>query len=597
MSNRLYIVVILVLFSFEAQAQKVKYKDLIVLLTSKQFDKSEPFLKRYLRENNDNPNAFLYMGIIFQEKALKDDPLLHSESVCATIDSALVNYDKAYQTITDKELRKNDEYYEPYMRRDLRTGKFVIKLSDVQLDVENRTRSLKERKEKTKLLKTHFAEASSAYAKANGIYQSLQTKYGSEKEFFLRSDEEMTTTLKRLAAVFDSSIQAFDKYKAVSKELGKTGHNQVLSLQEIKDLKRDGSSEADFVKDDLKIWDYQRWSLQSIDIIDKEINPLRDHLVAYDIEINKYRAELEKDSVSVKKDLAFLVKKMESGKLKKYDPNPMPLSLFSMKVAELEYRSDMILNKAFHDTADVRLRLAAAKMEVADLKILDSLSTLLTKRNFSDEEKDYKHFISKSYGTTSVLQNSIGSTLDYARREKEKRMAQLDAAAISMKWIIVAGDSVPLFNDEGRDLKYKPLQIEQEKFTFGLAYKDSLANEGYFYTITPSRIPEVKVKYPVDKSAFKKRLFPLLKGLSTSDPSGNSFITIIYSTQKIRDKFIATVAKIYRSDGLSWSYNFSFDSLPVDLSLNNETGDIAIKTITSDGAVKIMIVDKTGKLK
>jgi len=55
-------------------------------------------------------------------------------------------YDKAFKGITEKELRKNDEYYEAYLRRDLRTGKFVIKLSDVQLDIDNKVHFLKEKK-------------------------------------------------------------------------------------------------------------------------------------------------------------------------------------------------------------------------------------------------------------------------------------------------------------------------------------------------------------------------------------------------------------------------------------------------------------------
>jgi len=41
--------------------QKVKYKDIFALLNSKQYEQAEPFLKRYLRENDDNPNAYLLM--------------------------------------------------------------------------------------------------------------------------------------------------------------------------------------------------------------------------------------------------------------------------------------------------------------------------------------------------------------------------------------------------------------------------------------------------------------------------------------------------------------------------------------------------------
>ncbi len=110
-----------------------------------------------------------------------------------------------------------------YLRRDLRTGKFVIKLSDVQLDIENRIHSLKEKRDRVKLLKKYFEESSAKYTRTNSLYRSLQAAYGTEKEFFLRSDEEMINRLKELSIVFDSAMMMFDKYKAVSKELGKTG--------------------------------------------------------------------------------------------------------------------------------------------------------------------------------------------------------------------------------------------------------------------------------------------------------------------------------------------------------------------------------------
>src|SRR5437879_6006383 len=150
---------------YPIQAQKVKYKDLIVLLTAREFQQAEPFLKRYLKENTDNPNALLYMGVVYHDKTGPMDPLLHTSILTATIDSALLYYDKAYKVIDEKELKKNDEYYEAYTRRDLRTGKFVIKLSDVRLDIESRTKALKEKKDYVQQLRSHLTAASQAYEK------------------------------------------------------------------------------------------------------------------------------------------------------------------------------------------------------------------------------------------------------------------------------------------------------------------------------------------------------------------------------------------------------------------------------------------------
>ena len=99
-------VFVLFLLLSPAYGQKVKYKDIWGLLSTKQYEAAEPFLKKYLKETTDNPNAFLYMGIICQEKSLKDDVLKQTKRAIADMDSAILYYDKAYKTITEKEIKK-----------------------------------------------------------------------------------------------------------------------------------------------------------------------------------------------------------------------------------------------------------------------------------------------------------------------------------------------------------------------------------------------------------------------------------------------------------------------------------------------------------
>ena len=193
-----------------AFGQKVKYKDIFALLSTKQYEQAEPFLKRYLVENDDNPNAFLYRGIIFQEKSAKSDILKQTPLALAHIDSAIIFFDKAFKSIDEREVRKNKEYYQAYNRRDLRTGEFGVKLSDIQFDIEKRISGLKERSDKVKITKHYFSLADTLYKSSNALFNVVQKKYPSERQLYLRADETTVRDLKALSARFESCVTAFD---------------------------------------------------------------------------------------------------------------------------------------------------------------------------------------------------------------------------------------------------------------------------------------------------------------------------------------------------------------------------------------------------
>ena len=579
-----------------AFGQKVKYKDLFVLLNAKQYDQAEPFLRKYLAENDDNPNAYLFMGIIFQEKAANNDVLKHTEIMISNLDSAVIFYDKAYQQIDEKEIKRNDEYYQAYNRRDLRTGKFGVKLSDVQFDIEKKTKALKERMVLVQELRTHYDNAEAQYAKAQFLYKDVQLKYGNVKTLFLRSDESTISNLKRITEVFDSSMLAFKSYKDISATFGKTGYNQELDLVEITDLEKDGVSKADFTQDKLIIWDYKRWADNTIAGIKKEVLPMRESLISYDIAINKLREKLKNDSVSVRNDLTKLVDKILYNQLKKYDPNPMPMDVFGMKIAELEYLSELINNKSFRDSANIKLRLGLIENELKEIKKLDSISVKLANRNLDSDALDYNHFVTNAYGTPAVLKSLVKTTKDFADREKERKEADKERLSGALRWMLSETDSIPLFMEVAVDSKFKPLLIVEEKFTAGLHFADTVAS-GYFSTVNPARKGGVSVSFTVNNKVFKVNKLPVTKGLSSSDENGQVFYLLFYSEEKVEEKFPATVAKIYRTDGLAWAGNFSFEMLPTEVSFQVESGEVAVKTSNAAGESKMVFIDKNGKRK
>jgi hypothetical protein len=586
----------MLLFAAIAFGQKVKYKDLFLLLNSKQYGDAEPFLKKFLKDNPEHPNALMYMGIVFQEKSNNDDVLKQTEVLRHHIDSAVIFYEKAYKEIDEKEIRRNDEYYENYKRRDLRTGDFAIKLSDIQFDIEKKIQGLKERKTRSGSLKEYLTSAEALYGKANSEFRALQGNYAGTKEFLLRSNEGTIASLNRIVAVFDSCLTAFKNYKSVSQLLGKTGYNQIINLQAINDFKNDGASPCDFTQDDLKLWDYKSWALSAIQTMEKEISPLRESLIIYDMDINKIREKLKKDSIDVRPELNQLVPKAPTARLKKIDPEPLPALVFDMKIVDLQYASQLIANKPLRDSTNVSLQLDRVDGELRLIYKLDSLSGLLLKRDLDKEGEDYKDYVVSAYGTLDVLKSLVKTTYDYANRERLKKQREWEYKSQALKWIIYASDSIPLFADETTvNSKFKLLVMVPDDHTLGLHYADSVAT-GYFFTITPSRTPDVKASFPVDKVNFTKRNLPIIKGLTTKDEKGQVYFGAIYSEAKIKDKFSVVIAKVYRSDGLAWSHTYLFDMLPASLAFDPSSGELSVKTVNPAGESKMVVLDKNGKM-
>jgi hypothetical protein len=586
-----FLALFFIVFSvFSAYGQKVKYKDIYALLSTKQYEQAEPFLKKYLKDNDDNPNAFLYMGIVFQEKSLKNDILKQTKASIANMDSATIFYEKAYKVVDDREVRRNKEYYQAYNRRDLRTGEFGVKLSDIQFDIQKKVEGIKERIDKVKMVKHYFSLADTLYKKSNSLFVSIQNNFPSERQLYLRADENTVKDLSLLSVKFDSCVKAFENYKASSSSLGKTGYNQVLSSVEINDFKKDGAARVDFYQDNVEVWDYKKFAEKSKAIIEKEIFPMREHLLAYDVEINKLRERLNNDSLSVRSDLTKLIDKLLYEQLRKFDPDPLPMEVFSLKTSDLEYRSSILENKALRDSSNVHLQLTLINTEVRYLHKLDSIATKLSKSDIDQKALDYAHFISNTYSNTAVLKSYISTLYNYSVREKTDKQKILANRMNALRWVVDGLDSIPLAK-ESISHKYKPLYILSEKYTFGLSYKDSLSAEGYFYTIVPSRKPEVKIPFQVDKAAFKESRLPSTKALTYSDGAGQIYYVLVYGERAVKDKYPASLAKIYRSDGLAWNSNYQLGFLPKEINFRPDTGELIIKNDT-----QLTVIDKNGKI-
>lgn len=576
---------------FGATAQKIKYKDLFILLNGKQYPEAEPFLKKFLKDNDDYPNAYLFMGLILEDKASRVDVLKETDKYAALLDSAVLYYGMAAKGMTEKEVSKNEEYYQMYNRRDMRTGKFAVKHSDVVLDLELRMK-LKDRSKSAKSLKVAFVAAEASYKKALKHYAQIQTSYKELKQLYLRADDSLFHRLSQLSSDYDSCHIHFNEYKAIAKSMGKIGYNQDFNPQDIVDFKRE-LTPADFYVDDIKIQDLKRWALSTLEIIEKEIKPMREKLITRDMELNKLQQQLKKDSVSVRKELQAL-KSAGFPELLKIDPKPLPLQVFAMKEAELDFASQVVEDKALRDTASLAHQVDALNKEIRYARKLDSIAGYLVEHDIEGESANYDHFVKTAYGTASVLKSLVRSTKEMALREIIRREEVVKRKADGLKWIIDGTDSIPLVMPAPEKSRFKPLVLVEEKVTAGLVFADSVGM-GYFYNITPLRKPEVKASFPVNKNAFKKRYLSVSKAIVTQDEQGMVFFVLTYQETKFNDKYNATLTKIYKVEGLAWSLDYVFDQVPVEMTFMKETSELSIKTKSSIGELFVATFNRDGK--
>lgn len=595
---RFFLSIVLVCATLVAHGQKLKYKDIFVWLSTKQYDEAEPFLKKYLKDNDDNPNAFLYAGLLYEHKAIKNDVLKEGKQSVSNMDSSLFFLDKAFKTITEKELKRNDEYYENFKRRDLRTGEYGIKLSDIQYFIEKKQQEVRERMDKVKLVNFYFALSESMYKKSQTTYLSLRTQYPNTKSMVLRAEQPTIELLEVLSQRADSCSKALDIFRTNLQSFGKTNYSQEVVWLEIKELAVDGEGSVDFMGTKLDLWDFKSFADKHHKIMKDEIIPLRDHLISADIDINRLREKMAKDSVSVRAEMQKLAARLEHEKLKQYDENPLPSAVFNLKIAEINYASDLIEDAPLRDSADMRLKVMIAEKELQSVKILDSLTSMITPAFVDAHSENYSHFIESTYSNTGVLKSYVRGLQEFAKRDRALKEFEVKFRRKGLHWLLVGTDSVSLQANPGLAYTYQPLVVDEEKFTAGLMFKDSISATGYFYTITPSRKPDIGVTFPIDKNTYRHASLPQSHAFIISDPGAQIFFVILHSDKKVSveqdgqtvEKHPVSIAKIYRSDGLAWSSNFLIESSPSSATFAN--GELLLKSIEGT-----WVIDKNGKMK
>lgn len=562
-------------------AQKINYKDLYVLLNAKRYEEAEPFLRTFLADskNADHANATFQMGNIYQDKALKADILADNDFSIAYADSAMLFYKTAIQNIDEKEIRKQDDYYTEYSRRDLRTGKIGIKLSDVHFDLQKRIEALQQRKQDVTALKKYYRNFTTCYNKAAETFNNFQQAFPEIKKLYFQSTDETIKNLESIKISYDSSRIYFAKYRSILDRSSEMGYNQQWEEEDLVDYSSADVS-VDFLKDNIRTFDLGRWASSTSNIIKNDIKPLKAHILEYDKALDELYEKMQKDSLSVKSDITNLAERMLSHQLEKYDSNPLPVQVFKLRLAELDFLSSLLERRQVIDSADLLFQHQLIVHLEEQVNNIDSLITSISMLDLQDKSDNYKEFISTRYGSVNNLRQVVDKKRDFIINQR--LIIELEKGNIEngLRHMLIGSELIPLFYDPEDSINiYRPLKIVEEKYSAGLFVPAGKIRGAYFTDINRERKSKVKVDIQLDSTKFLSSNLALTEILATSDQPENIFYVLVFQQSNGEDDSItynAVMNKIYRTDGLAWSKEISWAIKPVDILYQPDTGNVIV---------------------
>lgn len=434
-------------FVGSVRAQKVKYKDLFILLNAENFKDADPFLRKFIIDNPDNPHANYQMGKMLQTYMMESDLIKDSLRINELADSALIYLDKSLELCTEKYVEKqhDDDYYADFRRRNLRTGKFEVKLSDVQLEMEDRKEAVAKFKKDDNKLIVHFRASESFNGKVLTQYSSLVEGFETLNLLYFTTGADELQVLRDIPMNYDSMKYHFNTYRVLKKDMNKNSPVQKIEEKAVSEYPIILSDSVDFTAETVEVWDIKTWSKMTHDKIGKEIFPLKSRMIAYDKELDEAHNRIVKDSLDGRDTIFALATKNVGRDISKYKESSLPAAIYNFRIAEINYHSTTnVWYLQVQDTINIDVKYNVLDDIEKQLSAVSQLVVSLEDSNTPHERLLFHDFISKRYNDEDGLNNFIKEQVSFVHNDSLQLLDWISETNKLDTRTLWHADSIPL---------------------------------------------------------------------------------------------------------------------------------------------------------
>ena len=484
----------LLLFSFQAivAQRNIKYKDVYKVITEKSKEEAYSLLLVFQKQEPLNANTYLQLGLLAQYWSKEYDALTNLKDVEFFIYNTNLYFGLAYSKVDQKELRKNNKFYQNIERfKEVED----IDFEAVKLFIQEQIDANNEYKKNVKIVTTYFNLSILHYNSCINIFKEINADNNKIKDIYLTADKDFLEKLNKLENSFDSTIYYLQNYQTAIKNYPIKNYNQKYKLLPIETYRLHGLTSSDFLQDEIPIWDYRTWVKNVKQILDSNIKDLRALITKADNQLNQ-DISLVLNSKEYKSD--FIVQKFDEKlkfKIAKFDHKSLLLELFKYKESKLDF---IVLNRDPLNnpkdslsgyTYQQKGRYYASLVEKKNK--CDSLNNNFTSKINSYDLNKYQDFFNNVYGGEAGLTSYSKFEKLLTNQTVNNSLNQFKEFHISSLKSKITPDSLVYKNS--KILLYKS-NIDFEKAEIGKYYTSDIQknNAGDYYITGYTKLDNIK---------------------------------------------------------------------------------------------------------
>ena len=583
-------------------SQKVKYKDLFILLKAENYSDADRYLRAFLKGDPDHPNANYYMGRMLQSYLDEQDLMNNNDRIIELADSSVRYLNKSLNITTEKYVKKHDDdYYAEFKRRDMRSAKFVVKISDVQLDMEERMTAVKKFKADVSKIFVHYNLAVSFYDSTLNYYEKIKENAEFINVLYFNSGPDQLILFRRLASRYDSSIYNFNIYTNLMKEVGKKDMVQRVVENPIETYPLTNIIKPNFDAKMVEYWNFQKWAVSIEDIVLKQIYPLKKRMVSFDSRLFELHDRILKDSLDARPEIFRLATENVAREIVEFDDFALPAAIYNYRIAEINIHSAFnYWHKVVEDTTHVGVKLDV----LTDLRNQQRgnviLLKTLTDANNDNERLIFKEFITARYQDDNGMAEFIRlQTLDvqndslllagwFAKVLEEDKYAYWNEESIALK----VGDQID--NDDAT--KFSTLMIDSisDRNLGFYAWMESASSLSLSFGISPSsRALDTLYSVHINPSVSSGQEIINLKVLSDAMEEQQRVWVLNTTHTDDNAKYKVQVFTTDLTKGAGWNKEFSVNGIPISVKYEGSSQSV---TLIGENEEPLIILDVSGEV-